>query len=237
MVSNSAAAQPARGGGGVINVLIADDHPVVRAGLQAVLTSVPGSEDIRVVGLVESPEEAVRQVTRLAESSERVDVVLMDLRFGQSPSNAAGAGAGGVQATQRLRALADPPQVLVVTNYSSDGEVVGAVSAGAVGYLLKDCPPEDLVSGIHKAARGEAVMSQQVMGKLMGRLNNPAEALTPREMDVLRLVGDGRSNREIARTLVLTEATIKSHLGHIFTKLGVSNRTGAVATARERGIL
>ena len=138
-------------------------------------------------------------------------------------------------ATRAIRALPRAPQVLVVTNYSTDGEVVGAVSAGAVGYLLKDCPPTELTDGIRKAARGESVMSSQVMGKLMDSMNRPMETLTAREIDVLRLAG--RSNRQIAKELVLTEATIKSHMGRVFTKLGVSNRTAAVAVARERGIL
>lgn len=218
-----------------INVAIADDHPVVRAGLEALLTSGAQAEDIRVVCSEGQWEAAVQRVAELAGTEDAVDVVLMDLRFGQGPGS--DARAGGVEATKRLRALPRPPHVLIVTNYSSDGEVVGAVSAGAVGYLLKDCPPEDLIEGIRKAARGESVMSQQVMGKLFSRLTNPVEALTPREVDVLQLVNRGKPNREIASALFLTEATVKSHLAHIFTKLGVSNRTSAVAVAREHGII
>ena len=168
-------------------------------------------------------------------TDDEVDVVLMDLRFAQSPQD--GDVAGGVQATRSMRKLSKPPQVLVVTNYSTDGDVVGAVSAGAVGYLLKDCPPAELISGIHAAARGESVMSKHVMGKLMGRINNPALSLTPREVEVLQLVGQGQSNRMIAKKLILTEATVKSHLGHIFSKLDVNNRTSAVAAAREKGII
>lgn len=215
-----------------LRVMLADDHPVIRAGLEAMLGS---AADIDVIATADTPDAAIEYVrASLAGDEEPVDVVLMDLRFSQQ----VGAGeAGGVYATRAIRALPGAPQVLVVTNYSTDGEVVGAVSAGAVGYLLKDCPPTELTDGIRKAARGESVMSSQVMGKLMDSMNRPMETLTAREIDVLRLAGLGRSNRQIAKELVLTEATIKSHMGRVFTKLGVSNRTAAVAVARERGIL
>lgn len=215
-----------------LRVMLADDHPVIRAGLEAMLGS---AADIDVIATADTPDAAIEYVrASLVGDEEPVDVVLMDLRFSQQ----VGAGeAGGVYATRAIRALPRAPQVLVVTNYSTDGEVVGAVSAGAVGYLLKDCPPAELTDGIRKAARGESVMSSQVMGKLMDSMNRPMETLTAREIDVLRLAGLGRSNRQIAKELVLTEATIKSHMGRVFTKLGVSNRTAAVAVARERGIL
>lgn len=142
-----------------------------------------------------------------------------------------------MRATQAIRAIPDGPQVLVVTNYSTDQDVVGAVSAGAVGYLLKDAPPSEVLDGIRRAARGESVMAPEIMGKLMGQMTNPTEALTPRELEVLALVGEGKSNRDIARQLVLTEATVKSHLSHVFRKLGANNRTSAVAVARQRGII
>lgn len=210
----------------MIRILMADDHPVVRAGLAALLGT---AEDIEIVAMVGTPDAAVA-----AAESEDVDLVLMDLRFGEGP----GAGeAGGVSATRRIRQLADPPHVLVVTNYSTDGDVVGAVSAGAVGYLLKDSSPEDLIAGVRDAARGESVLSRQVASKIMGRMNNPMTALSARELEVLTLVSQGRSNREIGRQLVLTEATVKSHMGHVFTKLDVTSRTAAVAEARQRGII
>lgn len=209
----------------MVRVVIADDHPVVRAGLEAMLATT----DIEVVASVGQAGEAVDFCL-----VNPVDVVLMDLRFGESPNDTQGDGVG---ATKALRALPNPPQVLIVTNYSTDSDVLGAISAGAVGYLLKDCGPELLAQGIKQAARGESVMSGQVMGKVMGRLSNPFEKLTARELDVLRLAGEGSSNKVIARQLVLTEATVKSHLAHVFSKLGVKNRTAAVAVARERGIL
>ncbi|WP_426721866.1 LuxR C-terminal-related transcriptional regulator [Corynebacterium auriscanis] len=215
-----------------VRVILADDHPVIRAGLEAMLAT---ASDIEVVATVDTAQGAIDYVrASLAGEQPRVDVVLMDLRFAQQ----VGAGeAGGVYATREIRSIPGAPQVLVVTNYSTDGEVVGAVSAGAVGYLLKDCPPAELTEGIRKAARGQSVMSSPVMGKLMENMNRPMEALTAREIDVLQLAGQGWSNRQIARELILTEATIKSHMGRVFTKLGVSNRTAAVAVARERGIL
>lgn len=210
----------------MIRILLADDHPVVRAGLASLLATEP---DIEIAGMVGTPDEAVA-----AAAAGGVDLVLMDLRFGGTPGDGV---AGGVEATRRIRKLDNAPHVLVVTNYSTDGDVVGAVSAGAVGYLLKDSSPEELVAGVRDAARGESVLSKQVASKIMGRMNNPMTALTPREIEVLSLVAQGRSNREIGHQLVLTEATVKSHMGHVFTKLDVISRTAAVAEARERGII
>ncbi|AIK85444.1 LuxR family transcriptional regulator [Corynebacterium glutamicum] len=210
----------------MIRILLADDHPVVRAGLASLLAS---EDDFEVVDMVGTPDDAV---ARAAEGG--VDVVLMDLRFGDQPGIEV---AGGVDATRRIRALDNPPQVLVVTNYSTDGDVVGAVSAGAVGYLLKDSSPEDLIAGVRDAARGESVLSKQVASKIMGRMNNPMTALSAREIEVLSLVAQGQSNREIGKKLFLTEATVKSHMGHVFNKLDVTSRTAAVAEARQRGII
>lgn len=218
----------------MINVLIADDHPVVRAGLQALIDTADGAQDIRVVASLGDAAASVDKVTELRGTPDEVDVVLMDLRFGDSPGRGE---AQGVQAIRAIRALPKPPRVLVVTNYSTDHEVVGAASAGAVGYLLKDSPAKQLLDGIRAANRGESVMASEVMGTLMGQMTNPVGALTNREAEVLELVGQGKSNREIAKQLVLTEATVKSHLTHIFTKLNVNNRTSAVATARRRGII
>ena len=210
----------------MIRILLADDHPVVRAGLASLLAS---EDDFEIVDMVGTPDDAV---ARAAEGG--VDVVLMDLRFGDQPGIEV---AGGVEATRRIRALDNPPQVLVVTNYSTDGDVVGAVSAGAVGYLLKDSSPEDLIAGVRDVARGESVLSKQVASKIMGRMNNPMTALSAREIEVLSLVAQGQSNREIGKKLFLTEATVKSHMGHVFNKLDVTSRTAAVAEARQRGII
>lgn len=220
-----------------IGVLIADDHPIVRAGLRAVIESAPG---ISVVGEAASADEAVAKVRQSLDDDAcaHIDLVLMDLRFGETPGTAT--RAGGVGATAAIRSMADQglpaPQVLVVTNYSSDSDVLGAVTAGAVGYLLKDAAPEELIDGIHRAVRGETVLNTHVAGRLMGRMRNPSTALTSRELEVLELVARGMSNRKIAEKLVLTEATVKSHLVHIFTKLNVSSRTSAVARAQELGI-
>lgn len=219
----------------MINVLIADDHPVVRAGLEALISTAGEATDVRVVATVGDAQEAVSKVTQLKGTPDHIDVVLMDLRFGDTPGGTE--AAEGVRATEQIRNAKDAPEVLVVTNYSTDQDVVGAVSAGAVGYLLKDTSAEKLLEGIRSAHQGKSVMDTHVMGKLVGRVTNPYESLTPREVEVLSLVGKGQSNRDIAKQLILTEATIKSHLTHVFTKLGVSNRTSAVATARERGII
>lgn len=216
----------------MIRVLIADDHPVVRAGLRAVLAADDG---IDVVADVGAATDAVDVVRAAAEAGEPIGVVLMDLRFGEAPG--AAGEAAGVAATRQLRALPDPPQVLVVTNYSSDADVVGAVTAGAVGYLLKDAGPDELRDGVRRAAQGRTVLADAVAGRLMGRLTRPDASLTPRETEVLQLVAEGLGNRQIARRLVLTEATVKSHLVHVFTKLGVGSRTAAVARARELGLM
>lgn len=216
----------------MITVLLADDHPVVRAGLRAVLET---AGDIAVAAEAGSPDDAVRAVSDALDSGAPFDLVLMDLRFGEGPG--AHGQAGGVDATARIRALPNPPQVLVVTNYSSDADILGAVSAGAVGYLLKDADPAQLVDGVRAAARGETVLSGDVATRLMGRLRDPGRSLTARETEVLRLVADGLSNKGIAARLTLTEATVKSHLVHVFTKLGVGSRTAAVARAAELGML
>lgn len=205
----------------MIRLLLADDHAIVRAGLRALLD---GEPDIEVVGEAPTAEAAIAHC-----ATDPVDLVLMDLRFGP--------GMSGVQATRSLRALPDPPHVLVVTNYDTDADIIDAVEAGAAGYLLKDTPPAELLGAVRAAAAGESVLSPTVASKLMARVRRPQTSLTPRELEVLALVGDGRSNREIGRELFLSEATIKSHLVHVFGKLGVKSRTSAVARARELGLI
>jgi DNA-binding NarL/FixJ family response regulator len=159
----------------------------------------------------------------------------MDLRFG--PGQSGRELETGATATARIRELPDPPNVLVVTNYDTDVDILGAIEAGAVGYLLKDAPPAELISAVRAAATGATAMSGSVATRLMHREEEPANALTSRELEVLQLVADGRSNREIGAALFLSEATVKSHLVHINTKLGVRSRTSAVAAAREAGML
>ena len=204
----------------MIRLLIADDHPVVRAGLRALFATEP---DLDVVG------EAATGVEAIDQSRSGVDIVLMDLQFGT--------GIQGAEATRRIRDVDGAPHVLVLTNYDTDADILGAVEAGASGYLLKDAPPAELIAAVRAAARGESALAPRVAGRLEARQNASDEAMSSREAEVLGLVADGLSNRDIARALFLSEATVKSHLVHIFAKLQVSSRTAAVASARERGYI
>ncbi|MYW92622.1 response regulator transcription factor [Amycolatopsis rubida] len=203
----------------MIRLLLADDHPVVRAGLRAVLETEP---DLEVVAEASSAEEAVR----LAAG---VDVVLMDLQFGS--------GTHGSEATAEITAATGAPKVLVLTTYDTDGDILAAIEAGATGYLLKDAPPEDLAAAVRNAATGQTVLAPAVAHRLMNRMRAPAAALSPREIEVLGLVADGLSNLEISKRLFLSEATVKSHLVHIYPKLGVDSRTAAVAAGKAQGLI
>ena len=205
----------------MIRVVIADDHPVVRAGLRALLST---AEDVEVVGEADTPGAAVELAGSLVP-----DLVLMDLQFGQELS--------GADATRRIRALDAPPYVLVLTNYDSDGDILGAVEAGASGYLLKDAPPHELLAGVRAAAAGESALAPAVASRLMARMRAPRVSLSAREIEVLALVAEGASNGEIAGRLHITDATVKSHLVHVYSKLGVTSRTAAVSAARSLGIL
>lgn len=204
----------------MIRLLIADDHPVVRAGLRALFATEP---DLEVVADAATGDEAVER------SRTGVDIVLMDLQFG--------AGIQGAEATRRIRAVDGAPHVLVLTNYDTDADILGAVEAGASGYLLKDAPPAELIAAVRAAARGESALAPRVAGRLEARQNASGDTLSSREAEVLGLVADGFSNRDVARALFLSEATVKSHLVHIFAKLQVSSRTAAVASARDRGYI
>ncbi|KQM57615.1 MULTISPECIES: response regulator transcription factor [unclassified Agreia] len=207
----------------MIRLVVADDHPIVRAGLAALF----GLEaDIEVVAEASTPDEAVA-----ATVHENPDVVLMDLQFG------ARSQATGADATRRIRALDAAPYVLVLTNYDSDADILGAVEAGASGYLLKDAPPHELIAAVRAAAAGESALAPVIASRLLSRMRAPQASLSSREIEVLELVAAGRSNTEVAGDLFVSETTVKSHLAHIFTKLGVSSRTAAVSAARTRGIL
>ncbi|MBN9629783.1 MAG: response regulator transcription factor [Actinobacteria bacterium] len=205
----------------MIRIVIADDHPVVRAGIRALLD---GEDDLEVVGEASTADEAVS----LADASTP-DLVLMDLQFADGPR--------GVEATRRIRTLPSPPHVLVLTNYDTDTDILSAIEAGASGYLLKDAPPDELVAAVRAAAAGESALAPVIASRLMARMRSPQITLSSRELEVLELVAQGAGNAEIARRLHIADATVKSHLVHVFTKLGVASRTAAVNAARERGML
>jgi len=205
----------------MIRILIADDHPVVRAGLRALLAS---ETDLEVVGEAATPDAAVELAERLSP-----ELVLMDLQFAGDST--------GADATRRIRAMEAAPYVLVLTNYDTDGDILGAVEAGASGYLLKDAPPHELVAAIRAAAAGESALAPAIAGRLLERMRSPHVSLSAREIEVLRLVESGASNAEIGARLHISDATVKSHLVHVFSKLGVSSRTAAVSAARSLGIL
>ncbi|MFI0575343.1 response regulator [Streptomyces tendae] len=218
---------PAAGGPAPVRILVCDDHVVVRAGLLALLDSAPG---IEVVGEAGTGEEALALAARLAP-----DVVLMDLQLG--------AGIDGVETTRRLTTgtattgAGRAPHVLVLTTYDTDADITRAIEAGATGYLLKAERPEELFAAIHAAAQGRTALSGPVAGRVMANLRKPRPALTDRERDILAQLATGRGNREIARALFISEATVKTHLRRIYDKLGVDTRAGAVAVAKEQRLL
>jgi DNA-binding NarL/FixJ family response regulator len=204
-----------------IRVLIADDHPVVRAGLQGMLAS---QADFELVGEASTGEEAVAMASHLHPG-----VVLMDLRMAELD---------GAAATAHIRAQHPKMAVLVLTTYESNADILRAIEAGATGYLLKDTPRDELFAAIRTVAQGKAVLAPAVAMRLLRQRQMPAaEALSVRELEVLTQVARGASNKEIARILHLSEATVKTHLIHLFGKLGVADRTAAVTIALERGLL
>ena len=201
-------------------VLLVDDHPVVRSGLRAVLES----DSVHVVGEAATGEEAVALAAHL-----RPDVVLCDLRLG--------AGIDGVQTTAALRALEPAPAVLILTTFDRDAEILGAIEAGAAGYLLKDVAPDVIIEGILRAAGGDMFLAPDLADRVLKGMRNPLPKLTEREVEVLRLLATGASNKEMARALFVTEATVKSHIAHIFTKLNVDSRSRAIHLAQETGLI
>jgi DNA-binding NarL/FixJ family response regulator len=204
-----------------IRILIVDDHQVVREGLKGMLA---GQSDMTVIGEAEDGAAAVD----LAAQFEP-DVILMDLRMPTMD---------GVSAIQAIAERQIATRVLILTTYDSDADIVPAIEAGAAGYLLKDTPRDDLFRAIRATARGESVLAPTVVARLMGRMRAPAEeTLSAREIEVLGLVARGLSNKEVSRQLHISEATVKTHLIHVFNKLGVGDRTAAVTVALERGIL
>lgn len=202
-------------------VLLVDDHPVVRSGLRAVLD---GTGTVQVVGEAATGEEALTLAAHL-----HPDVVLCDLRLGR--------GIDGIQTTAALRALDPAPAVLMLTTFDRDAEILGAIDAGAAGYLLKEFAPEVIIEGIQRAAAGDTVLTPDLASRVLKGMRSPLPKLTEREVDVLRLVATGAANREIAHALFVTEATVKSHLVHIFSKLGVDSRSRAIHVAQETGLI
>jgi DNA-binding NarL/FixJ family response regulator len=204
-----------------IRVLLADDHPVVRAGLRGMLAAEP---DIEVAGEAGSGAEAVA-----LSRAGGYDVILMDLRM---------PGCDGVAATEQIIAADPGARVVVLTTYETDADILRAVAAGATGYLLKDATSAELAEAVRAAARGETVLAPSVAGRLVTHVRRPAsESLSARETEVLAQVARGCTNAEIGRELFISEATVKTHLLRAFGKLGVSDRTAAVTTAIERGLL
>lgn len=204
-----------------IRLLIVDDHPVVRDGLRGMFT---GDPDFEVLGEAAGGAAALA----LAESL-RPDVILMDLRM---------PGIDGATAIRQLVERGIQARVLVLTTYDSDNDVVPAIEAGATGYLLKDATREELFRAVRAAHQGESVLAPSVAARLMDQLRSPAqEALSEREIEVLELIAQGLTNREAAARLFISEATVKTHLVHIYTKLDVNDRAAAVAAAYERGLL
>lgn len=202
-------------------VLLVDDHPVVRSGLRAVLDS---GEAVQIVGEAATGEEAITLAGHL-----RPDVVLCDLRLG--------AGINGIETTAALRALDPAPAVLILTTFDRDAEILGAIEAGAAGYLLKDVTPDIILDGIQRAASGDMVLAPDLASRMLRGMRNPLPRLTAREIEVLKLLANGSTNREISRALFVTEATVKSHLNHIFTKLDVDSRSRAVHLAQQTGLI
>ncbi|MGQ7296292.1 response regulator [Quadrisphaera sp. KR29] len=213
-MSSAAATEPLR-------LVVVDDHPVVRAGIVALLSA---EADLTVVAEVGDGDGVLA-----AYEAHHPDVVLMDLRM---------PGVDGVSATTRLRAAHPGARVLVLTTYDTDADILRAVEAGATGYLLKDAPRAALTDAVRRAARGETVLAPPVAARLLSRVREPAaERLTARETQVLACVARGLSNPRIAAELFIGEATVKSHLLRVFTKLGVDDRTAAVTVAMSRGLL
>lgn len=205
----------------MIRVALADDHPVVRLGLVSLVDSVP---DLYAVAEFSTAEELLVWLR-----ANTCDVVLLDLQFG--PGRMAGA-----EAAAAIVASGGPP-VLILTTYATDADIVNAVEAGAAGYLLKDAPTDELAEAVRAAAAGRTPLSPAVQRRLLDRVRLPAVALTLRELDTLRLVAEGLSNQAVADRLVITQATVKSHLAHAYAKLGAQSRTEALSIARERGLI
>lgn len=207
-----------------LKILLVDDHPVVRAGLRAVLTEQGG---LTVVAEAADGAAALAQLERLKTLGQRVDVVLMDLQMD---------GMDGVTATARIRDRNGPP-VLVLTTYDSDTDIRAALDAGAAGYLLKDAPLPEVLAAVEAAAAGEQVLSADLAARLAPGARANSTDLSPRELGLLQLLARGHTNKEIAAELFISQSTVKTHLIHIYDKLGVENRTAAIDRARANRLI
>ncbi|MBL3700634.1 response regulator [Leucobacter luti] len=206
----------------MIHLLLVDDHPVLRHGIRSLLD---GQSDLSVVAETGDAETAVEIVRR-----ERVDVALVDLDLGPGVPD-------GAAATRMILGASPTTRVIAFTAFDSDADVVRMVEAGATGYLVKDSRPAELFNAIRRAAGGSPAIADPIAQRLLDRLQRPDAALTARELEVLELAAAGLSNRELARELLVSEATVKTHLHHAFTKLGAENRQAAIATAIHRGLI
>ncbi|WIE66194.1 response regulator transcription factor [Curtobacterium sp. MCLR17_036] len=207
----------------MIRVVVADDHPIVRAGIVALLQT---AADVEVVGQASDGHAAVS-----LSLAEQPDVVLMDLRM---------PGLNGDEATAQILAREPQVRVLILTTYETDDQILTAIEAGAAGYLLKAAPESEILAGLRATAQGGTALAPAAAAALVRRTAGrpaPGPSLSPRELDVLQLVAQGNSNPQIGRTLFLSETTVKTHLGHVFEKLGVNDRTRAVTRAMELGLL
>jgi NarL family two-component system response regulator LiaR len=210
-----------------IRVLIVDDHGIVRQGLRTYLDLL---DDVEIVGEAENGVEAVAQVEQ-----QRPDVVLMDLVMPEMD---------GIEATRQIGSISPETRVIVLTSFAEDDQVFPAIQAGAAGYLLKDVSPADLANAIQAVHRGEAPLHPDVTKKLMGQFASPAvgptvapDELTARELEVLRLVAQGMSNRQVAQALTISAKTVKTHVSHILSKLHVEDRTQAAIYAYQHGLM
>lgn len=206
----------------MIRILLVDDHPVLRHGIRALLDTQP---DLRVVAETGDAREAVKLVRETS-----ADVVLIDLDLGPEQED-------GAEATRMILRDSPAARVIAFTAFDSDADIVRMIEAGAVGYLVKDSRPAALFSAIRSAAGGAAAIAGPIAARLLERMQHPDDALTAREFEVLELAASGLSNRDLARRLLVSEATVKTHLHHVFTKLGAENRQAAIAIAIKRGLI
>lgn len=206
----------------MIRIVLVDDHPVVRHGVVALLGTQPDFEVVAEAG--DAAESAS------AAEALRPDIALVDLELGT-------AAPGGFDATRGILRASPDTRVLIFTAYDSDADIVRALDAGASGYLVKDSRPAELFAAIRAAASGDSALGGRIGARLLDRVGHPDETLTPRELEVLTLAASGLSNRDLAGRLLVSEATVKTHLHHAFLKLGADNRQTAIATAVKRGLI